>query len=358
MAVTPQQVEMIKKSLFAASNKPYEPPPRGAKGAIPVPQPRPHPAVVPYDVFLAGTREDCQPVVSRLIDIANTSPAQKTDGWLTQRLSCISGTGVSAVIGIDPYKTRASYIKGRVEGESFFGNAATAHGERYEPVSGQIFLLRNGGMAIEMPLVHHQEYGFIGASPDFVAIDSTGYPYIVEFKNPKTRIPNGNVPAHYLPQIQTQLACTGLSVAIFCDSKFEEYESEAEADADDSKEWGVTKGVIAESSFATQGKVGRFYPPLGSKEEQLAWLNGTNGSKRITLRYWRLEMMHQVQVNYDDDLFLSWLPDLETAWVEICDKRKEHAARLNDEKEALIFALGGELTTFKPAPYSKKNMFA
>jgi putative phage-type endonuclease len=263
------------------------------------------------------TAEKHTAIVERLLTITKNAPLQRSEEWIKQRDRYITATGVSAILGQNKYQSKEAYIRERLAKVKFTGNMYTAHGVKYEPVAAQLYQKRNGGELIELGLIEHPKYSFLAASPDRLVIGEKGDLHLIEIKCPYSRKPNNLVPAEYYPQIQLQLGCCELTNAVYVDTKITE--KPYERIDSDSRTWGLTKGIILRSMNKPE-KV--LYPPLcDSKEDYLTWIrnNSEKESKKEKWEIicWVVDMISEIPVSYEHELFESWIPELKDAWKEI-----------------------------------------
>ena len=153
-------------------------------------------------------------ILDDFIKSVGASPAQKSAEWYSIKAKTIGGSEVAAVIGKNKYKTCKALIAEKIgiPGTLFTGNIATRWGTVFEQLTrdwAQTVLLmkdpiqETGSIA---GIIERQRY-----SPDGLGVvtltssDNQQLDYIVlfEFKSPFRSIPDGTIPAHYRPQIQT-----------------------------------------------------------------------------------------------------------------------------------------------------------
>ena len=164
-----------------------------------------------------------QDTINIFIKQAGTSPAQKSAEWHAIRATTIGGSEVATVLGLNPFSSCKNLIadKSGINKNTFSGNLATRWGNMFEP------LTREWAQRVLLMTNEIQETGSVEGviprqrySPDGVGVvqllDEDNKPdhYIIlfEFKAPFKSIPDGKIPKHYVPQIQTGL----LSIPI-CD---------------------------------------------------------------------------------------------------------------------------------------------
>jgi len=138
------------------------------------------------------------PVCEYLISL--TYAAQKSEEWLALRGNMLTASDAATAIGENHYQTPHDLLLKKCGlGEKFTGNDATRWGEKYEDVARELYEERYGEKVHEIGLVPHPEHKWLGGSPDGVSESGK----LIEIKCPMMRkIIPGEVPAHYVPQIQ------------------------------------------------------------------------------------------------------------------------------------------------------------
>ena len=126
--------------------------------------------------------------------------AQKSEEWLALRGNMLTASDAATAIGKNPYQTPDDLLLKKCGlGEKFTGNAATLHGEKYEDEARILYEQRHGEVVHEIGLVPHPVHKWLGGSPDGVSESGK----LVEIKCPPQRkIIPGEVPGHYMPQLQ------------------------------------------------------------------------------------------------------------------------------------------------------------
>jgi putative phage-type endonuclease len=142
----------------------------------------------------------------------DAQPTQRSPEWYAIRKNTIGGSEIATVIGINPYNSVEGMIAGKLGINSFNGNTACRWGTMFEHVTEkftQIILRMNDKIkeAGSIPgVIDRQRY-----SPDGLGIvqllncddEPEYYVILFEFKAPLGTLPNGKIPNHYRPQIQT-----------------------------------------------------------------------------------------------------------------------------------------------------------
>lgn len=141
---------------------------------------------------------------------------QKTPEWYNTRDNILTASDCATVLGLNPYKSRKQLFKEKIKNSKpFLGNFMTEHGNKYEPIAIAKYESIYNDKIYETGLYIHNDYPWLGASPD--GVTSSGK--LVEVKCPYKRKIEHNVPTHYYPQIQVQLEVLDVDECIFIQYK-------------------------------------------------------------------------------------------------------------------------------------------
>lgn len=156
------------------------------------------------------------PEVQHLLDWSKRfpQPEQKSTEWRNQRAYYCTASQHASALGRCKYKSRNDCLRqyAGVIKNTFTGNAATKHGERYEDEAVERYKqLRCVDVEHFGMLPFYEQSDWLGGSPDGVSVDG----YLIEVKCPYRRKPNGQVPPHYMPQIQSMMHGLNLSKCHF-----------------------------------------------------------------------------------------------------------------------------------------------
>jgi len=129
----------------------------------------------------------------------------------------LTASDVATAIGKNKYDTpHGLLLKKCGKGEKFMGNEATRHGELYEDEARILYEERHDEVVHEIGLCPHPKYTWLGGSPD--GVSNSGK--LVEIKCPPMRqIIPGEVPEHYMPQLQLCMEILDLEEADFIQYK-------------------------------------------------------------------------------------------------------------------------------------------
>lgn len=158
---------------------------------------------------------EIDPRVKKLFDIPNHE--QRSNEWYQLRRQRLTASDVATAIGMNPYSSRADLIYKKCGGkDTFKGNAATKHGEKWEDTAIRMYCEKYKDKSFDFGLLPHHTIPFLGGSPDGITAKGT----VLEVKCPLMRkIEPGVVPAYYLPQVQIVMECTNLDMAHFIQYK-------------------------------------------------------------------------------------------------------------------------------------------
>jgi putative phage-type endonuclease len=143
--------------------------------------------------------------------------AQRTPQWFKAREKRITGSIVDTILGTNPYQTIHSLVaeKAGVK-NTFFGNAATRHGNKYEEVALIKYCEIYDRKHVELGVIPHATVDFLAHSPDGIGMSKTLKPVLLEVKCPYSRkIEPGVVPKQYVHQILMGLEVFDLEEAHF-----------------------------------------------------------------------------------------------------------------------------------------------
>ena len=151
------------------------------------------------------------PNVKRLLDLEYDD--QRSEAWLKLRGNMLTASDAATAIGENKYQTPDDLLRKKCGiGEKFTGNEATEWGTKMEPVAIKMFEEEYGEKVNELGLVPHPVHNFLGGSPDGL----TDTNCLVEIKCPMRRkIVPGEVPRHYLPQIQLCMEIMDVETCFF-----------------------------------------------------------------------------------------------------------------------------------------------
>lgn len=305
---------------------------------------------------------------------------QKSEEWDDFRSKTIGASEVSSIFGMGYSKSRSALIKEKIElratkKKTFFGNAATRHGETFEPIAIQIYTRywNHSGkkpvniFSMQVSSIIHNKYPYISASPDSIIFTTeekvsykdkwtlekvkeyaragkiTGF-FTLEIKCPSNyktysgdmtkmiECTNGYVPSYYWCQMQQQMYVTGANHGVFMNNHFVEY-SETEYDIDcqmGAKNWrGVILKVYAEEYSKTP--VITYYPEdvLAKKADAIIELRekaAEHEGKILRYSYWKLVTFVMTDVEFCPEWESEYVPK-----ITECEKEISEGLRLRSD---------------------------
>jgi putative phage-type endonuclease len=293
-------------------------------------------------------------------------PDQRTPEWYARRNNLITASAASKAFGSQASVNQLIYEKcknysaaagtdttsaGPLQGSV---NSPLHWGQRYEPVTVMVYEYRNKTRLGEFGCIQHDNYPFIGASPDGINVDPASpiYGRMVEIKNIFNREITGSPKEEYWIQTQIQMEVCDLDECDFVETRFKEYDSEAEYLADTNGVSGYTssgneKGRIlwfqTAPALTNQGYVSQpiqlyEYAPIGvttGDEEYAEWEAAVFAkhecARNIWVRtiYWYLDEYSCVLVHRNRLWFSEAVKVLEKVWATIEEEREtgyEHRA--------------------------------
>ena len=138
---------------------------------------------------------------------------RKMDNGLSPlRVDRLTGSRVSAVLGLNPYSKREDVLREMVREHfdaprEFTGNDATRYGQAKEPEALAAYEAQYGVMTYGGgELIIHPLYDFLAVTPDGLVGDHGMIECKAPYRGKYTTL--AEVP-YYAPQVQLQLACTG-----------------------------------------------------------------------------------------------------------------------------------------------------
>jgi len=157
----------------------------------------------------------------RVVELfARPSIAQRTPDWYAARLDMLTASDVAAALDIKPYASyggsaRAHTLKRKLDNLPCRGPALD-HGVKHEDEARDLAALMLDEVVYEFGLLVHPREPWLAASPDGVTHSGK----LMEIKCPlKREIVPGEVPHHYMPQLQVQMEVCDLDSTIFVQYK-------------------------------------------------------------------------------------------------------------------------------------------
>ncbi len=126
--------------------------------------------------------------------------------WLEARRQGVSGTDISVLLGVNPYRSVDDLILDKLGiGKKFEGNAATRAGQRLEPFVANHWAKRNQKIIVNGAFTKSEENPYFVGTPDFLVGDGNG----LEIKTGIEKTYAKGCPAYYEAQCRWYLMLTG-----------------------------------------------------------------------------------------------------------------------------------------------------
>lgn len=272
---------------------------------------------------------------------------QKSDAWYKLRNNIISASSIWKLFRSETI--RKNYIQEKVNSSNkYFNNIYSPSmewGNKYEPVSIMIYKDKFNTEIGEYGCILHDDYNFIGASPDGINIKKGNYLYgrMLEIKNIYNRFITGIPKEEYWIQMQLQMETCNLEFCDFLETRFKEY-SETEFYNDTIHQY---KGVILHfskniSEINNKNRkdmnVPMFtYYPINKcldYEDINNWIQKEKEKYNeeyilCTTLYWYLDELSCVLVKRNKKWFNTALPIIKDSWNKINEIKNNNNGRVN-----------------------------
>lgn len=261
-------------------------------------------------------------------DAAN--PKQRTKEWHERRYQMMTASNLWQTISTDAQKNRFIYDKCKplcldiVESKWMSIEGSLHWGVKYEPLTTLVYEKMTGAKVGVFGCIVHPEYSFLGASPDGIVVnpESALYGRLVEIKNIYNREMDGVPSEAYWVQIQAQLACCDLDFCDFVETRFKEYETEADyyAEPDEEKMRGIILHMVPRDG---RSNIPLYqYMPLDRIVDYLDWIEETKAAVTETHAvyktiYWYLDDIQMTTIARNQRWFNYVLPAFKDTWETI-----------------------------------------
>jgi putative phage-type endonuclease len=156
-------------------------------------------------------------------------PDQKSDEWYTKRKNMITASNLWKVFKSQASRNSLIFEKCNVNSVPFKCYSGPMEwGNKYEPVSVMVYEDKYKTKVGDFGCITHENYEYIGASPDGINIDKNSplYGRMLEIKNIVNRDITGIPKEEYWIQMQVQMETCKLEYCDFLETRFKEYETE------------------------------------------------------------------------------------------------------------------------------------
>jgi putative phage-type endonuclease len=287
-------------------------------------------------------------------------PRQKTLEWYKYRYDLITASNIWKVFGTESQKNSLIYEKckpfNHFKSEYVMNmnvDSSMHWGVKYEPVTIMIYEKIFQTKVADFGCIKHNVYDCIGASPDGINIDQTSdrYGRMLEIKNIFNREITGIPKEEYWIQMQVQMETCDLNECDFMETRFKEYESDAEFYQDEAHEHRgiilyfiqktvLTTNDIFESINTISNEPMYVYMPLNiplDYDSVTNWINTVKEERRDTsvlfkTMYWYLDEYSCVFVKRNKLWFQSAIDEIKSTWEIICKERVDGYEHRNVKK--------------------------
>lgn len=150
------------------------------------------------------------------------SPETYREEWLAERRKGVTATDISAISGLNPYKTIYDVFLEKLDlVEPTPDNPAMKRGRRMEPVLAEDYADMTGALLLEAGLMVNPDKPLMRGTPDRIVVDDDRVPLkVLEIKTAGIRQASrwgepgtDEIPDEYLCQVQWYMGITGLPEA-------------------------------------------------------------------------------------------------------------------------------------------------
>jgi putative phage-type endonuclease len=298
-------------------------------------------------------KDKIQETIERLRNVPQNE--QRTREWYEDRWNMISASSAWKALSSDSYKNSLIYEKCTpLDTEKYTSvnvNSPFHWGQKYEPLSIQIYEDKYKTKVEDFGCIPHPEFSNVGASPDGINTDPNSLLYgrMVEVKNRFSEsVPiTGNPKEEYWIQMQMQMNVCDLNECDFLETRFKEYEGEDDYNEDGSftkTKDDKMKGIYL---YFQKNEMPHYeYPPLHlTKQQYEEWevktmeLREKDGYEWISRIYWYMDKMSCVLVFRNRKWFEKAILEINNVWQTIIKERKngyEHRAPTKRQKKEFV----------------------
>jgi hypothetical protein len=147
---------------------------------------------------------------------------QKSLEWLTIRHSILTSSEVANALDCNAHEKSIELLKRKcspLDTSDLLSSVSISWGEKYEPIAKKIFEQMTKEKVVDIGLVIHNQYTWLGTSPDGIVMNGR----LLEIKCPYHRviIPR-KIPYYYWIQVQMQMEICDFDECYFFQCRFEE----------------------------------------------------------------------------------------------------------------------------------------
>ena len=277
---------------------------------------------------------------------SKVQPDQRTDEWYDFRWNMLTASSIYKALDTQAKQNELIVDKCKPINKKKYSTVNTESafhfGHKFEPLSTNLYEYLFNTKVGEFGCIRHDNYNFIGASPDGINIleSNKRFGRLLEIKNPKSREITGIPKKEYWVQMQIQMEVWNLNECDFLETKFVEYKTEEEFDNDG--KWFYTKDNQYKGKFVQflhENKPHYEYPPFNiSKKKYDEWYNEirekNNHMTWIKDIFWKLDTYSCILVPRNKLWFKTVLPQFKKIWDTILKERKTgYTHRLPKKKQ-------------------------
>jgi len=265
-------------------------------------------------------------------------PEQRTQEWYTFRHDHITASNAWKALGSIASRNQLIYEKCQPLNTEKYKSSLTetpmSWGNKYEYLTTCLYEEKNNTTIGTFGCIAHKEYPFLAASPDGIVTGEINYGRMIEIKNVVSREITGIPKQDYYIQMQMQMEVCDLDECDFVETKFTEYDSEIEFNADTSC---LKKGVILVFINDEQEFVYHYMPFQVTDYNQ--WMEQTfenthlNWFKNV---YWKLEVYSCVLVKRQKEWFKAAVPVFIDLWETILKERINGEYQIRAPKKRVL----------------------
>lgn len=260
-------------------------------------------------------------------------PDQRTDEWYIFRHRYLTASSIWKVFSTAGSQNQLIYDKCKPldtnKYKGFSTDSPMHWGHKYEPVSIMLYEWKYNTTVSDFGCIPHKTIDYVAASPDGINTCSLSdrYGRMLEVKNIVNRDITGIPKPEYWIQMQVQMEVCELNECDFLETRFNEYETEEEFNADGTFQYtenGEHKGIIL---FFMNGEepLYEYAPFMCSKEQYKKWenniMNKNSSLTWIQHLYWKLNEISCVLVLRNKTWFRGAQLALKAFW-EVVQREK------------------------------------
>lgn len=219
---------------------------------------------------------------------------QNCEEWLRYRKNYIGASDAAAIMGVSPWSNPYKLWEEKLGLKENFTSACMQRGKNLEGPARRYFHEKTAIM-IRPAVIKSNVYEWMIASLDGISYDGK---YIVEIKCPGQKdhmeAVNGKIPEKYIPQLQHQLACSGLPYVYYL--SFDGTEGVILGLTRDDKY--IEKLVAAEKNFYEKHMLGFESPDVEKKQYREAtdprWMEYSKELRKVIKQKKELELQEEM----------------------------------------------------------------